>query len=574
MSFRRRLVLGALIVVSVMVLAVVLIANRRLEVRLFEQLAGQLEQEARFVATQWNAAADPDMLADAAGEALGHRVTLIAPDGRVLGDSEFDGDALLRLENHSDRPEVRAALGELTGVARRSSPSIDTEQLYVAVAAPFGVARVSIATGRVQAIAAGARRDVAIAGLIALLIAMALALAFARSVTRPLVELRDAARSLADGDLTQRPTLSAPGELGDLATALNGMGRQLAARLEALEGEDALLGAVVESLGEGVVAVDAARRVVRINESARRLLGVAAPLPFPADDLPRDPALRAALDDALRGTPTHGSDIEVDDRTLALTARPLSIRGGGAVLAFFDLTHIRRLEVVRRDFVANVSHELRTPLTVIGGFAETLADDDVPAGERRQFAEAIRANAQRMQRIVDDLLDLSRIESGGWRPNPIVIEFLPLAGDVVAAAERVAIAKGVHVEVDVSDDARTGYADVTALRQILANLVDNAVRYTKSGGTIVIRARRDRASTRLEVRDDGVGIPPEHLPRIFERFYRADRGRARESGGTGLGLAIVRHLAEAHGGRVEAESVVGKGTTIGVILPDRPPEGR
>jgi signal transduction histidine kinase len=236
------------------------------------------------------------------------------------------------------------------------------------------------------------------------------------------------------------------------------------------------------------------------------------------------------------------------------------------VVALFDLTQTRRLERVRSDFVANVSHELKTPLTVIGGFAETLLDDDLTPERRRQFAETIRNNTARMQRLVDDLLDLSRIESGGWKPDPATIEVESLFADAVASVQSGAVTKGIVVEAEVGAAARHVQADATAVRQIMMNLTENALRYTREG-RITLFAEADAGGVWVGVRDTGIGIPPEHLPRIFERFYRVDPARSRSLGGTGLGLSIVKHLAEGHGGRVRAESVVGRGTTIAVWLP-------
>ena len=228
----------------------------------------------------------------------------------------------------------------------------------------------------------------------------------------------------------------------------------------------------------------------------------------------------------------------------------------------------RTKSIIRRDFVANVSHELKTPLTVIQGFADTLADEELPDETRRRFAGTVRTNAQRMHRIVDDLLDLSRIESGGWVPNPRVNDLEAAATDAMHALQNAAAARGVALEVALDPRAATAYADPTALRQILANLAENAVRYTPAGGSATIISEPDDGGVWVGVRDTGVGIAAEHLPRIFERFYRVDPGRSREEGGTGLGLAIVRHLAEAHGGRTRADSAPGAGTTIEVFFPD------
>jgi len=560
---------GFTLVITVLAILVVVISGQRLARELTARETEQLRHEAQLVAAQWaeHPSADAESLAHTAGAALGHRVTLIAPDGRVIGDSEFADDALPHLENHSTRPEVIAARATGTGVATRSSPSRGDSELYVAVRASGGIARVSVSTARLGEIVSSARGDVVLAALIALAAALALTFAFSRAVTQPIVELRDVARSLAGGDLARRPSLIAPGEVGELGTAMHRMAEQLAARLRELQAEQGLLSAAIESLHEGLLAVDAHRYVVRLNDSARRLLRVDRPVPFSADLLPRDALLREALGAALNGEPSGPSETVVHDRTLSVTARPLG--DGGAVLALLDLTATRRLESVRRDFVANVSHELKTPLTVIGGFAETLVTDDLPVDQRTQFAEAIRANAERMRRIVDDLLDLSRIESGGWRPNPAPVDVAGMADDIFSAARRAHADHAVALGIEIDARAPTVYADATALRQVMTNLVDNAVRYTPPGGTVTVftTLADGGAGTWVGVRDSGIGIAPEHLPRIFERFYRVDPGRSRDAGGTGLGLAIVRHLVEAHAGRVEAESAPGRGTMVRAFFP-------
>jgi signal transduction histidine kinase len=303
-----------------------------------------------------------------------------------------------------------------------------------------------------------------------------------------------------------------------------------------------------------------------MNESAREYLGVKTPTPFPADRLPQVPLIRAALREAMSGVPTEPQETVFSGRTLSLTARPLP--QGGAVLALLDLTTRRRLETIRRDFVANVSHELKTPLTVIGGFAETLLEPELSPAQRNQFVGTIQANVVRMQRIVDDLLDLARYESGGWTPNPVAVDVKAAAADAFALVQPEAQRKQLELRAEITPGAEHAMADATALRQILQNLVENAVRYTPAGNVTVF-ARREEGGVTVGVRDTGIGIPREHLPRIFERFYRVDAGRSREVGGTGLGLAIVKHLAEAHGGSVRATSSLGIGTEVAVFFPDK-----
>ena len=567
MRLTQRLLLGTFLVVGSLALFIVVMVDRQLGARLSVDAVASLSQEAALVGVLWQRdPLQPDSVADRAGRALGRRVTLIGTDGAVVGDAEFDGVALAALQNHALRPEVAEALEGRPGTSRRPSPSTGTEQLYVAIPVPpLGVARLSEPTADLDAAISAGQREVLIVAAFALLVALVFTFIFSRAVSRPVEELRDVALALAEGDLARRPTLDAPGEVGDLARALRSLAEQLSTRLRALEAEESLLSQLIESRNEAVIAVDTAQRVVRMNETARRLLGVREPLPFSVELLPRDVALRDALLAAFGGGSTEGAEVMIGGRTLAVTARPLE--DGGAVLALFDLTRVRRLEAVRRDFVANVSHELRTPLTVIGGFAETLQASDVSLDDRRQFAARILVNTQRMQRIVDDLLDLSRIESGGWVPNPEPIDLRAMAAEVLAGARDAAVAKGITLEHAIPADAATVFADATALRQVLGNLVDNGVRHTEQG-RVTLFSEREAGGCRVGVRDTGIGIAAAHLPRIFERFYRVDPGRSRDHGGTGLGLSIVKHLAEAHGGRVRAESTPGTGTTISVLFPN------
>jgi len=560
-----RLLLGLVLGVSLLLAAVIAVLNQRLYARVADEQVAQLQREARLLAGQWTDVGDADVIADAAGAATGHRVTLIDTAGVVLGDSEFDAARLAALENHLTRPEVRDALAGGTGKARRVSTSAGDEELYVAVRMRLGISRVSVETRAVDELFARSRFDIMLVGVGAIVAVAVFGWFFSRSITQPIIALRDVAQSLAAGDLSLRPALAAPGEVGDLARAVHRLAEQLGARLATLEAEESLLTELFDSLTEGAVAVDAQRQVMRINDVGRTLTNVDGVVPFPISRLPANPELRAALERALSGQVVEPSEIILDSRAVSLVARPLT--DGGAVLAMYDLTPVRRLEQVRRDFVANVSHELRTPLTIVGGYAETLVDDDdMPVANRSAFLNTILSNTRRMQRIVDDLLDLSRIESGGWRPNPARVRLPDVVADVMLAVTPTAEAKGVVVRADIAPGTERILADPTALRQVLGNLVENAVRHTASG-TVRVVARADGALLTLAVSDTGIGIPAEHLPRIFERFYRVDPARSREQGGTGLGLAIVRHLVEAHGGTVTAVSSAGEGTTITTAWP-------
>ena len=402
------------------------------------------------------------------------------------------------------------------------------------------------------------------AAAVALVAAGVLAWLLSRSVTTPLEHLTEAGRAFAAGSTPVYPE-SRVREIASHALELRVVHQELAARLAQLRREREDTRTLIESMSDGVVAANPRGEVMTSNTAARRLLGYRddAALP-PLAELFHDKPARDVLRDALAGRELEQRALAVEDRELLVTARTLP--DGGTLLVLRDVTELRRLETVRRDFVANVSHELKTPLTSIAGYAETLAAESSDPQAAR-FADTILSNARRMQRLVDELLDLSRIESGGWQPVPRVIEIEPAAREAwMPFAERAADGHVTFV-VDVRPDAHALPADPEALRQVLTNLFDNALRHTPPGGRIRVVADLVSDSVRVSVEDSGSGIPSEHLPRIFERFYRVDAGRARHQGGSGLGLAIVKHLVEAHGGHVEAESALGRGTTIRATFP-------
>jgi PAS domain S-box-containing protein len=496
----------------------------------------------------------------------GHRITLIDRTGRVRAESDVAGDSLARLENHLSRPEVQQALQGTTGVNRRESATLGRELIYVAIPGGPGVVRVAATLDQVDGIVHRAQRSVLGAALLALIFGSAVAFVAARSIARPLTAITAAARAIAAGTLPRFPRSGVP-DIDSLVRALREMNGQLNDRFEELRRERAESRALVQSMVEGVLAADGRGRILTANPAARRLLGYS-----PEETLPELPQLfrakgaREVVDAALSGDSVPAREVELDGHIVILSARPLPT--GGAVLVIHDVTDLRRLEAVRRDFVANVSHELKTPLTSISGYAETLLEDELDAPTTQRFLAVIHANARRMQRLVDGLLDLSRIESGGWRPHTEPLDTAGIARETWSLFADRAAQSGVGFQLQIAAGAERISADSDALRQVLTNLFDNALRYTFAGGTITCAARRQDGMVRLSVEDTGTGITREHLPRIFERFYRADPARSREEGGTGLGLAIVKHLAEAHGGAVEAASEVGVGTAIIVSFPD------
>jgi len=565
-----RLFVTMSLLVAATVVALILAADQLLRRYLEDEIARGLESEARLVAAllpadslRW-----PDVARDL-GARIEHRVTLIDPKGVVRGDTEFDRASLRQLENHLMRPEVQQALADGVGRGARLSESTNERRMYVAVrAASPGLAAVRVSTtlAAVDARVGTVQRAVALAGLAALATAGALAWLLSREVAKPLTQLAAAAHAIAAGRAPTFPDSRVP-EIAQHSVALRAMHEQLDQRFADLRREREETAALIETMADGVVAADARRGIVTLNHAARRLLGYGPDDAVPSlAELFHEKAPRELVAAVLDGREAEPSELERAGRSLLVAGRALP--NGGALLVIRDVTEVRRLEAVRRDFVANVSHELKTPLTSIAGYAETLAaevrgETDTQA---ERFARTILNNAHRMQRLVDELLDLSRIESGHWQPSPAKSDVAALAREAWASFAERAAERRVAFAVDT---ARAGEitADPDALRQVFTNLFDNALRHTQPGGRINVSAEPAAGEVTIAVTDTGSGIAPEHLPRIFERFYRADPGRSRDEGGTGLGLAIVKHLVEAHGGRVEARSTLGKGTAIRMFIP-------
>lgn len=567
----HRLFLSYGLLVGSVILLLIVGVNNTLRAPLLEYAERELLRElelGREIFDQ-SPTADPDSLARHLGRLTGHRVTVVAPDGVVLGDSGVDPGLVASLENHAGRPEVQAARTEGRGTHIRFSASVGRDLLYVAVVTGSGpTLRFAVGIEAIDEALAGFQRRILQVGALAFLLAAILTLGFSLGLTRPLRRMVQVSEGIAGGDLDARVRTSRSDELGDLGRALDTLAAELQRRLGQLEAEREEMTALIDSMAEGVLAVESDGTLRRANPAARSMFG----LPERLDEqvrpeaIARRKAFLQLVDEALAGQQVLPTELTLDETTLLATAQPLP--RGGAVLVFLDTTELKRLEGVRRDFVANASHELKTPLTVIRGNAETLADEDLPPELRRRFTESLKTNADRLQSILDDLLDLSRIESGGWTPEPEELSLASVAAQAWEPFEDAAREKGVEFRVDVAEGAATVHADPSALTQVLSNLFSNALRYTPAGGQITLRSRLLRAGwIRIEVEDTGTGIPPAHLTRIFERFYRVDPARSRAEGGTGLGLSIVRHLVERHGGRVEARSRPGEGTTILVSLP-------
>ena len=565
MSFRTRILLATLAVLVTALGTAVVGGDRWLRETTERTLADEAARNARLVAVALpRDGRSLDAAAHQLGRVIGRRITIIDSTGRVIGDSDFDAASIALLDNHLARPEVADALRTGIGQAIRFSASTQRIELKVAIRSWPGVVRVAVPISHIDDTVADAQRVALLAALVGLAFGTLLAVGGGRAIAHPLGQLAVAARTLAAGGTPTYPTSTAP-EIRHLVRAFRAMQEDLDNRLATMQRAREETGTIFDSMVEGVVATDAAGNVVACNRAARRLFAYGPDQPLPnARELFRSPDARKLVDGVLAGHAVLGREMEFDDRVILVTARPLPT--AGAVICLHDVTALRRLEAVRRDFVANVSHELKTPLTSIAGYAETLRAGVADADTQRKFLDVIASNAHRMQRLVDDLLDLARIEAGAWRPTLADVDPVEAAEASWAAFADQARERNVTFHVD-SRAIRRVQVDADALRQILTNLFDNAVRHTPPGGVITFATRRADDGVELSVTDTGSGIPAEHLPRVFERFYRVDPGRSREQGGTGLGLSIVRHLVEAHGGRVDLESAIGAGTTLRVVLP-------
>ena len=515
-----------------------------------------------------------DARIDAMAAAADARITVVSPTGRVLADSEFDGRALAALDNHAGRAEIRAAAASGEGESVRYSRSIDADLLYRAIRVESGpwagaVARMAVPLTRVSAAEAHARRELLTALLAGLALTVIAGTLLARYLSAPIRELQAMARGLTEGDMSARARVDTGDELEDLATGLNAAAAALAEQVARTGAERDQLVAVVEGMAEGVVVTGPDGRIAMSNTALRSMFLPGGPVEgrTPIEAL-RNPEAADALDETSAPGQIVVREVRMTwpvERVLALHVTGLA--AGGAVGVFHDVTARKRVEEMRRDFVANVSHELQTPLTTLAGYGEALADSVADPARVREIAAVIRRQSARMSALVRDLLDLSRLESDGFTPELGLVEIEPLVRELSESRAGEAREKGLAFETAV--EAGLGvHADRQLLYQALENLVENAIRYVPEGRQVRIEARRVPAGIELSVADNGDGIPREDQARIFERFYRVEKGRARASGGTGLGLAIVKHVAEAHGGRVDLESAPGLGATFRITLPE------
>jgi two-component system, OmpR family, phosphate regulon sensor histidine kinase PhoR len=497
------------------------------------------------------------------GKAAEAHATIIDSSGKVLADSDVEPPST---ENHTDRKEFAAALHGKVGSDERQSDTPGVPFLYVAAPMSSGAVRLAYPLSDLEGASGRVRRTLLVSSAIAFGIALIIAGVAAQYTARRLGHIVAFADRIAGGDLTARIAENSDDEIGQIAAALDGTARKFEQSFAALQNSRHELETLLNSMQDGVISVSPDGRVQWANRSMDRLLSEQVRLSAPVVETVRDPDFLSSLQGAAESNKVvsaHAASI-VPGRSFEVTAAPMP--GGGAVAVLRDLTETERVEKTRRDFIANVSHELRTPLTSIQGYAETLLDNAPENNHVREFLEIIRKNATRMSRLTEDLLTLARVESGEQHFDIQPVTAGELLEEAAQNFREVARNQGVELLVENSADPVV-MADREAIHQVFSNLVDNALKYGNSGKRIVLGARPGKRGVEFYVRDFGAGIPFEHLPRLFERFYRVDKARSRESGGTGLGLAIAKHIVLAHHGTIRAESELNHGSTFFFTLP-------
>jgi two-component system phosphate regulon sensor histidine kinase PhoR len=507
----------------------------------------------------------------------GARVTLVANDGKVLADTDENPSIM---ENHRKRPEIMAAVSTGSGRAIRYSATLKHDLVYYALRFSFGgqpplVMRFSLPANRLNKGVAGFRKQVWSVSLLILVLTGGASLLFFRRISNRIGRLMDFSRRVAEGDFRPMPLEHTHDELADLSGTLNITASKLDQTIRTLTHERNQSAAILSSMEEGVVVIDTEQRVIFCNSAFCQAAGVENMHweNRPVVELIRHSDLLSIMQSAFEGkNVVHGEVVvgSVRTRSFAITSVPIQSDEliTGVVMVLHDITEIRRLERARRDFVANVSHEFRTPLTAIRGFSETLLEGALEdSGNRRRFIEIIHDHALRLTRLTNDLLRLAQIEAGQLQLEHRPVTIANIIDPCIETTRIHATQKGLTLEVQSSPDIPAMLGDMQSLQGVLQELLDNAIRYSSPGGEIKIKTALEGSEIEISVSDTGIGIPKADQARIFERFYRTDPARSRESGGTGLGLAIAKHLIEAHGGRIQVESEVGKGSTFSIFLP-------
>ncbi len=498
------------------------------------------------------------------GQATGTRITIIDAGGVVLGDSEENPK---KMENHATRPEVMGALSGETGHALRFSSTRNREMLYVAIPLQkdgriVGVVRTSLPVTQVDSLLSKLKVDILKVALVIAALSLIGALLFSASLARPIRELTSVAKRIGAGDFNARVFFKKRDQIGTLADTLNYMAEQLSSSFSELSREKEELDAVISSLREGLVVLDKRGVILHCNESFKKIVGTKEAQGLLFWEVFRNPDFTRLLEKSRRERRASAGEVEVADRIYACSVTFLDV-GEKTVSVFHDITEIKKLERVKKDFVVNVSHELRTPLTAIKGFVETLEEEVTDEGKR--YLDIIQRNTERLINIVSDLLLLSELEEK-IELQMEKIDLETLAENVLHIFDHRLKEKGLTITLQAAPGLPGIMGDPFKLEQVFVNLMDNAVKYTENGG-ITLSLQLTEGKVTVQLSDTGIGIPKQDLPRIFERFYVVDKSRSRKFGGTGLGLSIVKHIVLLHNGTIDVQSSTGVGTTVTVTFP-------
>ena len=557
--------LGAFLII---ILAVTVILDLQIRRQWDKSLRSQLEQSLLEETRQFAQRVDNDTLhplpqvARDTAAATGARATIIDQTGKVLADSEADPATM---ENHAHRPEFAAALHGAPGEASRTSKTLGIDFLYTAAPTRNGAVRLAYQMAAIHENSVRIEQSLFSGSLLALLIAVILSAAAAELISRRLQRIVSFAERIAAGNLSARIDVQSTDEIARVAMALNATAERLEQSFAEVESSREQLEAVLNSMQAPVIAVNRDERIEWVNGAMNRLLPNRVRLHAPLLETLREPDLLFAVAETIKTRQIHTTRARVlPGRTYEATIAPMLAHS--AVVLLHDLTAVERVEKTRRDFIANVSHELRTPLTSIQGYAETLLDLEPADGGTHEFLDIIRKNALRMSRLTEDLLTLARVESGEQRFRMQDTPASQLIHEAQQYFAEMAHLQGIDLSIERKEEAMVK-ADPEAVHQVFSNLISNAVKYCPPGTPIFIGATQQDDVVEFFVRDSGPGIASEHLPRLFQRFYRVDKARSRESGGTGLGLAIVKHIVIAHGGSVRVESELNHGSTFFFTLP-------
>jgi len=580
-----KLMAAFLVVIAAAAIMFDLMLGGAWEASLRSEIERNLIQKTQLLAHRVEADRSGHSLADIAaeeGQAAGARVTIIDAAGNVLADSEASP---ANMQAAAKSPEFVAALSGKVGSNQRHSAALGVPFLYIAVPISGGAVRLAYPLSDVDAVSLQVRHRLELASGLAFLFAFFVAAVAAQWTARRLERIVDVAARIADGDLQARILEHSQDEIGRVAGAIDKTARRVEQSFAAVVSSQRQLETLLNSMQDAVIAVSDDGLVQWANRPMNRLVPQGTRLQQPVVETIRDPDFLASVKEAAttHEVKTARATSIVPGRAFDVTAAPLP--GGGAVAVLRDLTETERVEKTRRDFIANVSHELRTPLTSIQGYAETLLDSTPENGApTREFLEIIRKNSSRMSRLTEDLLTLARVESGETRFEVEPVPPAELLHDAEESFREIARTHGIELQIQDSpahhlqsrnfpgpnplpENLPTVLADREAIHQVFSNLIDNALKYGASGGRIILGARSVPHAVEFFVQDFGAGIASEHLPRLFERFYRVDKARSRESGGTGLGLAIAKHIMLAHGGSIRAESELAHGSTFLFTLP-------